>query len=86
MDVLLRLFALGLGAVLAYEIWRSFDDDADAEPRWIAALLGETLDRESTPIRFWAFVASQGVVAGALVVCAFLPPAQMRAMLDALTG
>jgi len=86
MDVLLRVFALGLGAVLAYEIWRSFDDDPDAEPRWIAALLGETLDREASPIRFWGFVASQGVVAAALVVCAFLPPAQMRAVLNALSG
>lgn len=86
MDVLLRVFALGLGAVLVYEIWRSFRDDADAEPGWIAGLFGETLDREAAPIRFWGFVVSQGVVAATLVVCAFLPPAQMRAVLNAMAG
>lgn len=85
MDLLIRMLALGIGALLAYEVWRAFGDRADAEPGWIAALMGETLDKEATPIRFWAFVACESGLAATFIICAFLPSAQMRALMNSLT-
>jgi len=82
MDIVLRLLALGIGAVFAYEVWRMFGDRE--EPGWVAALMGETLDQEATPIRFWVFVVCESLIAAIFVVAAFLPPAQMRALLDSV--
>lgn len=84
MDLRIRLVALGIGAFLVFEVWRAFGDRADAEPGWIAALMGETLEQQATPIRFWAFVICESGLGAAFIVCAFLPPAQMRALMNSL--
>lgn len=84
MDIVLRLLALGIGAAFAYEVWRMFGDRAEAEPGWVAALMGETLDQEATPVRFWVFVVCETLIAAVFIVAAFLPPAQMRALLNSV--
>lgn len=83
-DLLLRVFALGVGACFAYEVWRMFGDRAETEPGWVASLMGETLDQEATPVRFWVFVVCETLIAAVFIVAAFLPPAQMRALLNSV--
>jgi hypothetical protein len=46
--------------------------------------MGETLEQQATPIRFWAFVICESGLGAAFIVCAFLPPAQMRALMNSL--
>lgn len=86
MDLTLRLFALTLGGLMAFEVWRAFRTDTDTEPVWIAVMFGESLDRASTPVRFWIVIACEGGLAAALLVGAFLPSTRMRSLLTTLLG
>lgn len=86
MDLTLRLFALALGGLMAFEVWRALREDAQAEPAWIAAVFGESLDRATTPVRFWIVIACEAGLAAALLVAAFLPTPRMHALLTTLLG
>lgn len=86
MDLTLRLFALTLGGLMAFEVWRAFRMDTDAEPVWIAVLFGESLDRETAPVRFWIVIACEAGLAATLVVAAFLPSTRMHSLLNTLFG
>lgn len=86
MDVVLRLFVLGLGAAFAYQVWLMLNSESEEERGWIAALFHETLDREASPIQFWTLVACESGLAAAFLVCGFLPTPQMHSLLASMLG